>query len=541
MRLVISTRIAVLVLAIGAFPGVAVSQQWLVEFLHEGQREEVLAAIRSGEADDLDALQLDGSTALFWATHYSDHEVVRALLDAGATANLTNTYGTTPLTEAIRLDDVELTRMLLEAGADVESPNPDNQTALMLAAYNGNLEIAKMLVERGADVNAIETFRNQDALMLAAGGNHADIVELLMANGAGQDLDRRAAHDDWPRQMTSEPRAQYRHAGGLTPLLFATRSGCLRCAVAIVEAGADVDRPNPDGITPLINAIDNRNFDIAMYLLDQGARPGAWDMYGRTPLYMAIDMNSFRGGGGGGFGGRGGFGGPGGRGNENTEPPATALEIARRLIGMGVDVNHQMTRMRPNGPGRIRFADYMMRGGTSALLTATMSNDHEAMELLLANGAEVDLPNVFRITPLMAAAGMYGAGVSRHNDSIGIGDPQAIVTTMGLLLDAGANVNAIVTDSLTNTAMQDSYVPGNNNEGKSALHAAARHARPMIVEFLLEHGADPTIVDIHGNQPIDYIPEPDMRPEEEWDAGTPSHEWIAESRQLLRDAMLMTP
>src|SRR5690606_28331602 len=89
------------------------------------------------------------------------------------------------------------------------------------------------------------------------------------------------------------PRAQFRQTGGLTALLYATRPGCYRCAVAIVEAGADVNKPNPDGITPLINAVDNRSFDIAMYLLDQGAKAGAWDMNGRTPLYVAVDMNSF--------------------------------------------------------------------------------------------------------------------------------------------------------------------------------------------------------------------------------------------------------
>src|SRR5690606_36801254 len=142
--------------------------------------------------------------------------------------------------------------------------------------------------------------------------------------------------------MTSEPRAQFRQTGGLTALLYATRSGCYRCVVSLVEAGADLDRPNPDGTTPLINAIDSRHFDIAMYLIDQGAKVDVWDMYGRTPLYMAIDMNSFRPGGG--FGGRG-FGAGGGP--PPVESNATALDVARRLLDMGVDVNHELTRMRP--------------------------------------------------------------------------------------------------------------------------------------------------------------------------------------------------
>src|SRR5690606_8453424 len=129
-------------------------------------------------------------------------------------------------------------------GADPDSPNQDNQTALMLASALGLLEIAELLIEHGADVNAVETFRNQNALMWAAGENHPALVDLLLANGADADLDRRAAHDDWPRQMTSEPRAQFRQTGGLTALLYATRSGCYRCVVSLVEAGASLDRPD---------------------------------------------------------------------------------------------------------------------------------------------------------------------------------------------------------------------------------------------------------------------------------------------------------
>jgi ankyrin repeat protein len=503
MRFSRIVAIASSALAATALSGMAVAQQSLVDWLREGKRDVVLAAITSPDVD-ADAAAPDGSTALLWATYQVDHEMVRALLDAGATADVANRYGASPLSEAVKLGDSELVRMLLDAGADPDSPNHENQTALMLAANLGLLEIAQLLIEHGADVNAVETFRGQNALMWAAGENHPDIVDLLLANGADSDLARRAAHDDWPRQMTSEPRAQFRQTGGLTALLYATRGGCYRCAVAIVEAGADIDQPNPDGITPLLNAIDSRNFDIAMYLIDAGARVDVWDMHGRTPIYMAIDMNSFRGGG---FGGRGGPGapgspgGPGGAAAPDAGSNVGALDVARRLLDRGVDVNHQLTRMRPNGPGRGRFADYMMRGGTGPLLIAAMSNDHEAIELLLAHGAEVDLPNVFRITPLMAAAGM--SGTTRGG---GGGSPQAqaaAIRTIDLLLDAGADIDARVLDSRTNTARLDTYVQGRDNEGKTALHAAAESGGALVVEHLLSRGADPTIEDADGNTALD--------------------------------------
>lgn len=489
-------------LVIGAFSTATAKQETLVDLIRAGNREAVLAAITSPDIE-IDAQEPDGSTALMWATHKVDHELVRALLKAGAQANVANRFGATPLTEAVKLIDVELVRMLLDAGADPNTSNQDHQTALMLASTLGSLEIAKQLIKHGARVNEVESFRGQTALMWAAAQNHPDVVELLLAHGA--DVKRRANHDDWPRQMTSEPRAQFRQTGGLTALLYATRSGCYRCAVAIVKAGADINQPNPDGITPLINALDNKSFDVAMFLLDRGANASAWDMNGRTPLYVAVDMNSFR--------GRGGFDGFDGAPVPHEPSKATAMDVVRRLLAMGVDPNHQLTRMRPNGYGRGRFADYMMRGGTGPLMVATLSHDTEAIKVLLANGAEVDLPNVFQITPLMAAAGMSGSSRGGVGSSTGGGggergiprDTQArIIETLDLLLDAGANINARVTDSRTRTAKLTAYIQGRDHEGKTVLFAAAEAGMDRVVKHLIERGADPTVRDAAGKTALDY-------------------------------------
>jgi ankyrin repeat protein len=493
--------IGLLSLGAATFSPAIAQQETLVDLVRSGNREAVLAAITSPDIE-IDAQEPDGSTALLWATHKVDHELVRALLKAGAKANVANRFGTSPLTEAVKIIDVDLVRMLLEAGADVNTSNQDNQTALMLAASLGSLEIAKQLIERGARVNEVETFRGQTALMWAAAENHPDIVELLLARRA--DVKLRAKHDDWPRQMTSEPRAQFRQTGGLTALLYATRSGCYRCAVAIVKAGADVNQPNPDGITPLINALDNKSFDIAMFLLDQGAKPGTWDMNGRTPLYVAVDMNSFK--------GRGGFDGFDGAPLPREPSNVKAMDVVNRLLAMGVDPNHQLTRMRPNGYGRGRFADYMLRGGTGPLMVATLSHDHEAIKTLLANGAEVDLPNVFQITPLMAAAGMSGSSRGGVGSSIGGGgersaeqDPQArAIETIDLLLNAGANINARITDSRTRTAKLTAYIQGRDHEGKTALFAAAEAGLDRVVKHLIERGADTTVRDAADKSALDY-------------------------------------
>lgn len=504
-------RFAAALLSLGAvFSTAAFGQETLSDLVRSGQREAVLAAITSPDID-VNAADPDGSTALLWATYKVDRELVRALLKAGAKPNVTNHFGAAPLTEAVKLADVDLVRMLLDAHANPNSPNQDNQTALMLAANLGSLKIAELLIGRGANVNAVESFRGQTALMWAAAENHPDVVDLLLAHHA--DAKVRAMYDDWPRQMTSEPRAQFRQTGGLTALLYATRSGCYRCAVAIVKAGADVNQPNPEGITPLINALDNRSYDIAMFLLDRRANPGAWDMTGRTPLYVAVDMNSYSGGNGAGSGNFQGFG----EGPPPPRPPnkAKAMDVVNRLLAMGVDPNHELTRMRPNGNGRGRFADYMMRGGTGPLMLAAMMYDDEAIKALLAHGADVDAPNVFQITPLMAAAGMSGSSRGGVGSAIiGGGGHQQVdvqaraIKTIDLLLDAGAKINTPVTDSHTHTAKLVAYVQGRDHEGQTAIFAAAESGADKVVKHLIDRGADPTVHDAAGKFALDYARHP---------------------------------
>src|SRR5205085_1858090 len=144
----------------------------------------------------------------------------------------------------------------------------------------------------------------------ASGKNAAEMVKLLLGKDA--DVRARARFNDWPSQITSEPRAQYRPVGGLTAMLYAARSGCYACVEALIGAGADMNLPTPEGVTPLMTALDNDHNDVAKLLLDRGANPHISDWWGRTALYIVIDrkesVGGGRGGGGGGAGGRGGSG-----------------------------------------------------------------------------------------------------------------------------------------------------------------------------------------------------------------------------------------
>jgi hypothetical protein len=179
-----------------------------------------------------------------------------------------------------------------------------------------------------------------------------------------------------------------------------------------------------------------------------------------------------------------------------------------------VDVNHELTQKRPYGTGVGRFEQYDRRGGTGPLMIAVMNHDHEAMQLLLTHGAEVDLRNVFQMTPLMIAVGMTGTA-GRGGGGPG-GDPARAIRTTELLLAAGANVDAQVVDSQTYTAKLVSYVQGRNDqEGKTALMHTAEIGSEPLAKVLLGRGANAAIRDAAGKTALDIALTPPPVPEGE--------------------------
>jgi ankyrin repeat protein len=148
---------------------------------------------------------------------------------------------------------LDMLKLLLDNGADVESPNNEGQTALMAVARTGNVAAATLLVKEGADVNAAEGWGGQTALMWAAARKHPQMIDFLIGKGA--EVDKRAIDRNWERRVTSEPRVKEMQMGGFTALLYAVRENCLGCVKRLLDAGADINKPDPDNISPLVLAL----------------------------------------------------------------------------------------------------------------------------------------------------------------------------------------------------------------------------------------------------------------------------------------------
>jgi uncharacterized protein len=438
----------------------------LVLAARKGDMAAVRAQLDANPKPDVNQRSSDGTTALHWAVYRNDADLVDRLLAAGANVKATNDYGATPMSEAAVVGNVRVLKKLLSAGADVESTNADGQTALMIIARTSNIEAAKLLLSKRAKVNAREQWRGQTPLMWAAAEGQPEMVKLLIAHGA--EIDARSSVNQWDRQVTAEPRMQARPAGGFTPLLYAARKGCTECARLLLKAGADKNLTDPDGVSPLLLATLNFSFDVASLLIDQKANVDKWDTWGRSALYAAVDMNTLP---------------TGGRADRPSLDKTTSIQLIEKLLNAGANPNLQLKLFPPYRSLRDdRGADTLLSVGTTPLVRAAKAGDVAVMKLLIAHGANVDLPTATGVTPLMAAAGVGSSGIDTRGRYKT--EPQAI-EAVEVLVAAGANVNA------------------RDRNGQTSLHGAATLGWNGLVKSLVANKVDLMAKDAQGRTAAD--------------------------------------
>ena len=88
-----------------------------------------------------------------------------------------------PLSMACRSGNAEVVRYLLQRGASPNVGQPSVSFPLLEAAHEGNLPMVRALVENGAAVNGLNPF-GQSALSFARMGGHAETIAYLLSVGA---------------------------------------------------------------------------------------------------------------------------------------------------------------------------------------------------------------------------------------------------------------------------------------------------------------------------------------------------------------------
>jgi len=511
-----------------------------------GDREAVKALLK--DAADVNGAQGDGMTGLHWAAMKGDAEMTQMLVYAGANVNATTRLGSyTPLFLAARQGQPSVIPVLVKAGAKATQTTTTGTTPLMVAAASGSAETVKALMTAGADVNAVESVRGLNALMFAASANRAEAIKSLVAGGADvmaatKVIDLNAmtrggtgfnggnppVPGQPPRegQQPARPGAGGRPAqvpgvdrqfqlnelvagqGGFTPLLFAARDGFTEAAVALLDAGADVNQvAASDQNSPLLTALINGHFDLARVLIDRGADVNWTADNGVAPLYAVLNVQ---------WAPKALYPQP----QAYRQQKLSYLDMMQVLLDKGADVNARLRK-------KVWYSGYSfdLSGvdeiGATPFWRAAYAADVDAMKLLARYGADPHIPSMKpagrprlgdgeqrdtrdvskappvpvggpSVTPLMAAAGVgYGEGFAANAHRFAPGGMMAAVKY--LVEVHGADVNAV------------------DHDGQAALHHAAARGDNEMIEYLVSKGADVKVVDREGRTAADMANGPVQR------------------------------
>ncbi|HEX7283185.1 MAG TPA: ankyrin repeat domain-containing protein [Vicinamibacterales bacterium] len=510
--------------------GISAQSSQIANAAMNGDREAVRALIKKGL--DVNEALGDGTTALHLAAMKGDAELAQMLLVAGANHRATTRIGAyTPLYLAARGGHSAVVAALLAAGADPKAETINGTTPLMIGAASGDTKTITTLVENGSDINAKDKAKGETALMFAAAFNRPDAVKLLLARGADhkattkvvdlfaltapeeEQMGRNRGAAQPARVDIAGATRGYRYnelissQGGMTALHFAARQGFADVVKALVEGGADVNQLNAgDKTSPLLITIINGHFDLAKWMLEKGASPTASAFNGVTPLYAVLNIQ---------WAPKSLYPSP----KAYQQQTTGYLELMQLLIDKGADVNARLQRKVWYQAFNSDFAG-VDESGATPFWRAAYANDVAAMKLLVAAGADPNIPTMKPagrpftgegirqiqdtsgvppipyggpgVLPIHAATGVgYGEGFAANSHRYA---PTGFLPAIKYLVDElGADVNAV------------------DHEGNTPVHLCASRGDNECIKYLVSKGADVTRVNREGNTTVDMANGPVQR------------------------------
>ncbi|KFQ83404.1 Ankyrin repeat and SOCS box protein 3 [Phoenicopterus ruber ruber] len=240
-----------------------------------GSLESVRVLLEAGA--DPNEVTTEATTPLFLAVENGHADIVKFLLQHGANVKGLHSWsGWNSLHQASFQGCTEIMKILLEKGASKECEDDFGITPLFVAAQYGKLESLRLLVSHGADVNCQAKDR-ATPLLIAAQEGHAECVELLLSKGADPNL--YCNEDNW--QLPIHAAAQMGH------------KKILELLIPITDRICDKGKGK---VSPVYSAVYGGNKECLEMLLKEGYSPDAQECLSfdcRSPMCMVFQKEFF--------------------------------------------------------------------------------------------------------------------------------------------------------------------------------------------------------------------------------------------------------
>ena len=450
----------------------------------EGRQAICELLLKSGA--NICATDENGDQPLHCAARNIDAAVCELLVAHGADVAAVNKKGQTPLSAAVGTTEVgrwwgrppesTATCRLLLTNEIVNVADCDGSYPLHMACSRSNIATVQLLMDHGADTN-VETKLGQTLLHTAAGGKEdcPELCEVLLK------------HDAMINAVDKD---------GNQPLHVACKRSFTETVKLMVSHGADTNAVNKHGQTPLhiVAGGDEDCPELCEVLLKHDAKIGAVDKYGNQPLHLACQQNH--------------------------------VKTGNLFVSYGADVG----AVNSNGHSPLNLLSRSVRhfkGGVnseeeSALHIVARHGMVTTVQLLVDCGADVNAVNTHRQTPLHTAAGGWkdcpelceillkhdakiGAVDKYGNQPLHLACQQNHVETGNVFVSYGADVGAVNSNGhspLHLLSLSVGHSKGVISEEESVLHIAARHGMATTVQLLVDCGADVNAVNTHGQTPL---------------------------------------
>ncbi|KFQ30951.1 Ankyrin repeat and SOCS box protein 3, partial [Mesitornis unicolor] len=240
-----------------------------------GSLEGVRVLLEAGA--DPNEITTEATNALFLAVENGHADIVKFLLQREANVEGPHSWsGWNSLHQAAFQGRTEIMKILLEKGASKECKDDFGITPLFIAAQYGKLETLRLLISHGADVNCQAKDR-ATPLLIASQEGHVECVELLLSKGADPNI--YCNEDNW--QLPIHAAAEMGHKKILELLIPVTDRICDK---------------GKGKVSPVYSAVYGGNKECLEMLLKEGYSPDAQecpDFSCRSPMCMVFQKKFF--------------------------------------------------------------------------------------------------------------------------------------------------------------------------------------------------------------------------------------------------------